>query len=152
MKREAPEGAHRITIRVLYADTDKMGVVYHAGYLRFCEAARAELMRHVGLPYRELEATGRMLPVIEAHLRFVAPARYDEIIEVAAWVEELSGASITFHYLIERDHALLVEATTRHTCLDRTNHVVRLPDELRHLAKKKTVKPPARQGAGREES
>ncbi len=135
MKREAAPGAHRIRRRVLYADTDTMGVVYHAGYLRFCEAGRAELMRNLGLPYRDMEAQGRRLPVIEAHLKFLASARYDDELDIHTWVDEVTGASITFRYLIEKDGVPLVECMTRHTCLDKeTSRVVRLPDALRRLA------------------
>ena len=74
-------------IRVLYADTDQMGVVNNVVYLRWFEIGRAEWLRQHGRPYKELEALGHMLPVVEAHLRYREPARYDDIVDVHGGAE-----------------------------------------------------------------
>ncbi len=130
MKKERPENAFYVKHRVLYADTDKMGVVYHSTYLRFAEIGRAELMRSKGLSYRQFEDTGKALPIIETHMRHLAPAHYDDEIDIITWLDEVSSASITFFYHIEFNGKLLVECYTKHTCIDSDGHVIKLPQEL----------------------
>src|SRR5204863_4018597 len=78
----APMHSHRTHIRVRYAETDQMGVVYYANYFVWFEVARTDLLRTLGWTYREMEASGVMLPVIEAHCEYRRPARYDDEIEV----------------------------------------------------------------------
>src|SRR5205809_1105666 len=90
------------TVRVLMADTDAMGIVYHANYLRWFEVGRAELVRAAGLPYVEMEKLGLGLPVIEARLRYKASARYDDVLSIDARVAEIGRVRVNFHYRILR--------------------------------------------------
>jgi acyl-CoA thioester hydrolase len=103
-------------VRVRYADTDAMGVVYHANYLVWFEVGRGELMRAWGIPYAQFEAQGIFVPVVDAHLRYISPARYDDLLEVQTRVEELTPARIKFAYQIRRveDDRLLCEGYTLH--------------------------------------
>jgi acyl-CoA thioester hydrolase len=89
-------------VRVRYAETDRMGVVYHANYLVWCEVGRTDLIRQLGTSYAEIEAEGTMLAVSEASLRFHAPARYDDVILVQTTVEEVRSRTVTFAYLVSR--------------------------------------------------
>ena len=108
--------AQRITIpyRVPYADTDQMQVVYYANYLTFFERARNELMRACGYTYRELEAGGFALPVLEAHVNYHAPATYDDLLEITAWCDEFKGVRLKICCEIRRDGRLLAEGYTVH--------------------------------------
>src|SRR5947209_662135 len=119
-------------IRVLYADTDQMGVVNNVVYLRWFEVGRAEWIRGHGGSYREIEASGYRLPVIEAHLKYKEPARYDELVAVECGPEEIRAASVRFWYKLRRagDGALLCEGWTVHACIDTEGKLRRFPDEL----------------------
>src|SRR5207344_46817 len=86
------------TVRVRYAETDQMGVVYYANYLVWFEVARADLLRSLGWTYREMEATGVLLPVIEAHCEYRRPARYDEEIEIRTQGQLRSAVRMEFSY------------------------------------------------------
>jgi acyl-CoA thioester hydrolase len=82
--------------RVIFGDTDQMGVVYYANYLRFFEGARASYWRGQGHSYKDLEAADVALPVVEAHCRYRRPAFYEDLLAIAVVVSELRGASLTF--------------------------------------------------------
>ena len=103
-------------IRVRYADTDKMGVVYNGNYLTFFEVGRTELMRSKGMPYKELENAGYMLPLIEAHVNYKQSAFYDDILLVKAIVD-LSEirATLHFNYEIMVKDKLIATGWTVHT-------------------------------------
>jgi acyl-CoA thioester hydrolase len=119
-------------VRVLYADTDQMGVVNNVHYLRWFEVGRAEWIRAHGLTYRQIEAEGVMLPVVEARLRYRAPARYDDRIAIAAEPRELRAASVSFYYELVRveDGVLLCDGHTRHACVALDGCVRRFPADL----------------------
>jgi acyl-CoA thioester hydrolase len=120
--------------RVIYGDTDQMGVVYYGNYLRFFEIARNELLRLSGARYRAFEETHRlMLPVVEAHVRYRRPARYDDELAIHAAITEVRGASARFVYEIRRlpDGESLVDGHTVHACIDAEGRVARIPTELR---------------------
>lgn len=106
---------HVTMYRVRYSDTDKMGVVYHGGYLRLFEIGRTEYLRDKGLPYSELEQSGYMLPVLESHCEYLRPAHYDDLLEIRTVVEPLSGARLNISYEITRQDVTLVRGWTRHT-------------------------------------
>ena len=127
-------------IRVLYADTDQMGVVNNVVYLRWFEVGRAEWLRQHGRPYKELESLGHWLPVVEAHLRYREPARYDDILEIEAEADDLRAASVRFNYIIRRsgDGAVLCEGYTLHACLGPDGRVSRFPDDLLALLRPET--------------
>ncbi len=121
----------RTEIRVIYGDTDQMGVVYYANYLRFFEAGRNEFIRAQGLRYRDFEARfGMVLPVAEAHVEYLAPARYDDLITVETTLAELRRVKLRFTYRLLRDRELLVTGFTLHACVDPEGRIRRLPAEL----------------------
>src|SRR5256714_11729555 len=87
---------HETTIRVRYAETDRMGVVYHANYLAWCEVGRTEYIRSGGMSYREMEARGVPLVVADATIRYHAPARYDDVVRVETTLGDVRSRSVTF--------------------------------------------------------
>lgn len=89
---------HTTTLRVRYADTDKMGIVYYAKYLEYFEVARTEMLRALGLPYRELEAAGYELPVASASIKYYKGAKYDDEITVTAEFTPSHSPRIEIHY------------------------------------------------------
>ncbi len=120
------------TIRVLFADTDAMGIVYYGNYLRWFEIGRAELMRRKGMAYAGLTETGVHLPVTEAYVRYGSPARYDDTIHVCAAIRELRRASISFAYRIERaDGSRLAEGHTVHAFTGPNGKIVPVPRGFR---------------------
>ena len=121
------------TLRVRYAETDKMGVVYYANYLVWFEVARADLLRSLGWTYREMELAGVSLPVIEAHCDYRRPARYDDEIEVRTQGHVLSPVRMEFQYEVIRKQDEVVTATGRtvHAALDPTGKPCRLPQRVR---------------------
>ena len=125
----------RIAIRVRYAETDKMGVVYHANYFVWFEIGRCELLRRVGRSYRDMEASGIGLPVIEAHCEYKSPARYDDELVVTTKGVMLSPARVEFAYEISRAADATINAVGRtvHAAVDTTGRPCRLPDYIREL-------------------
>ena len=122
----------RTEIRVIYGDTDRMGVVYYANYLRYFEAGRNEFIRAKGLRYRDFEERfGLVLPVAEAGVKYLEAARYDDLVAVETTLDEVRRASARFTYRIVRDGALLASGFTVHACLDGEGRIRRLPAELR---------------------
>jgi acyl-CoA thioester hydrolase len=86
-------------VRVRYAETDQMGVVYHANYLAWCDIGRTDLIRSLGgMTYAQLEKQGIALAVVEAHLRYIRPARYDDMIQIATRVTEVRSRVVRFDY------------------------------------------------------
>ncbi|HZZ84448.1 MAG TPA: thioesterase family protein [Anaeromyxobacteraceae bacterium] len=117
--------------RVIYGDTDQMGVVYYANYLRFFEAGRNEFIRAKGLRYRDFEEQHRLqLPVIEAQVAYKAPARYDDLLLVETRLTEVRRASARFGYRIVRAGELLATGHTVHACVDLEGKVQRMPRAL----------------------
>ena len=102
--------------RVAYADTDAMGVVYHAVYLRWFENGRTELLREIDYPYAELEKRLIWLPIVKATLEYKKAARYDDLLEIVTQFEELGQASMILSYEIfnKETGELLVTGSTRH--------------------------------------
>ena len=127
--------AQSITVRVRYAETDKMGVVYHANYFTWFEIGRCELLRAIGRSYRDLEASGIGLPVIEEHCEYKSPARYDDELVVKTRGTLLSPARVGFDYEISRPSDATINAVGRtvHAAVDATGRPCRLPDYIREL-------------------
>jgi len=131
----ADRTAQPINIRVRYAETDKMGVVYHANYFMWFEVGRCELLRAVGRSYREMEAEGIGLPVIEAHCEYMVAARYDDELQVRTWGKLLSPARVEFNYEISRPSDSTVNAVGRtvHAAVDTKGRPCRLPSYIQEL-------------------
>jgi len=132
---QAEQKPHQtISVRVRYAETDQMGVVYYANYLVWFEVGRCELLRSIGSSYRELEATGIMLPVIEAHCEYRSPARYDDELKVKVWGKLLSPARVEFRYEVSRpaDGTINALGRTVHAAI-RKGKPCRLPEHIRSL-------------------
>ena len=110
----------RTQIRVIYADTDAMGIVYHTNYIKWFEVGRNEYLRELGYPYFRLESEKLWLPVASVECLYKAPARYDDILEITAWMSELKAASLTMSYEIRKEETgeLLVTGSTRHAITD----------------------------------
>ena len=126
---------HRFEFRVRYSDTDQMGWVYYANYLRWFEVGRAEMLRSLGRTYRAVEEGGTLLPVLEAQCRYFAGARYDDLVAIETGVEELRKASVTFGYRVVRAEGgdVLATGSTRHCFLGRDGKAARPPEDLRLL-------------------
>jgi acyl-CoA thioester hydrolase len=121
------------TVRVRYAETDQMGVVYYANYFVWFEIARADLLRTLGWSYREMEETGVLLPVIEAQCEYRRPARYDDEIEVTTVGRLASPARMEFAYEVVVSGSRSVAATgrTSHAATTRDGRPCRLPARIR---------------------
>ena len=122
-------------VRVRYAETDQMGVVYYSNYFVWFEVARTDLLRHEGCSYKDMEADGFSLPVVEAHCHYKQSARYDEDVEIRTSGVLLSPVRVRFEYEVVRpaDTAVLAEGHTVHAVLDKSGKPRRLPDRIREL-------------------
>lgn len=126
----------RSTFRARYAETDQMGVIHHASYLAWCEIGRTDYMRELGVPYAEVERRGVYLAVADVNVRYGAPARYDDLIEVVSRVESVKSRTITFAYEIGRlepDPGPIARASTTLICIDPDGRPRRLPVEVLDL-------------------
>jgi acyl-CoA thioester hydrolase len=123
------------SLRVRYAETDKMGVVYYANYLVWFEVARADLLRSLGWTYREMEIAGISLPVIEAHCQYLRPARYDDEIDVKTEGRMLSAVRMEFEYHVIRktDQTIAAQGKTVHAAVDAAGKPCRLPERVREV-------------------
>jgi acyl-CoA thioester hydrolase len=130
--------------RVIYGDTDQMGVVYYANYLRYFEHARNEFFRDRGGTYREFEAQGLMLPVVEAAVNYRAPARYDDLLLIDTDIISTSRVRLTFGYEVRRENesVLLCSGHTVHACLTTAGKPARLPDYVAKLASRSGKREP----------
>lgn len=126
--------APRVTrLRVRYADVDRMGVAYYANYFVWFEVARTDWLRSAGLTYRDLEAEGVLLPVIDARCQYKAPARYDESLAVSAVARLVSPARLAFDYEITGPATLVAVGSTVHATMDRAGRPIRMPARLKEL-------------------
>jgi acyl-CoA thioester hydrolase len=131
----SPDAIHTTRVRVRYADTDRMGVVYYANYLVWFEVARTEWLRATGWSYREMEREGVSLPVIEAHCEYRQPARYDDEVDIAARATLLTPVRIRFDYDVTRaaDGTLAAVGYTVHAAVDAAGKPRRLPARVREI-------------------
>ena len=123
--------------RVLYGDTDSMGVAYYANYLKWFEIGRTELFRALGSSYRSWEERGCFLPVYEAYCRYHKPARYDDIIRIQTTSCLEGKLRLRFDYQLshKENGTLLAEGYTVHVCTDKDGRVIKPPVELRKFFK-----------------
>lgn len=122
-------------LRVRYAETDAMGVVHHSSYVVWLEAGRSDWLRQRGTSYGEaFEAAGYCLPVVELSLRYLAPARYDDLVTVRTWVEELRSRRIRFGYeVVDAAGRPLAVGQTTHLCTTTAGQVAAIPPAVRAL-------------------
>ncbi len=129
----APQIRHT-SVRVRYAETDKMGVVYHANYFVWFEVGRTDWLRQAGWTYRELEADGVSLPVIEAHCEYRQPARYDDELGIRTRATCLSPVRVRFDYeIVLPSETLAVTGYTVHCAVDLSGRPCRLPERVRAM-------------------
>jgi len=124
---------HKTETRVTYADTDAMGIVYYANYLRWFEMGRTEFMRNLGIYYKQMEEHGTYLPVSEVSCKYLVPARYDDILIIETSVDFLKRASIQFAYRIlrKKDEAELANGKTLHAFVDKEGKIIKVPTALK---------------------
>jgi acyl-CoA thioester hydrolase len=132
-ERARPASVSRVRVR--YAETDKMGVVYYANYFVWFEVARADLLRSLGWSYREMELAGVSLPVIDAQCRYHRSVRYDDELEVRAEGRLLSKVRMEFSYQVVRcdDQLLAASGRTTHAALDPAGKPCRLPVRIQDV-------------------
>jgi acyl-CoA thioester hydrolase len=118
------------TVRVRYAETDQMGVVYYANYLVWFEVARGALCRDRGIDYGEMEACGLLLPIVEARVRYRLPARYDDEITLEIRPAELRSRSVRFSYRVLRGDELLADGETLQVLTGTDGRPRALPPDL----------------------
>lgn len=122
-------------VRVRYAETDKMGIVYYANYLVWFEIGRTDWLRDTGWTYRAMEEAGLQLPVTEAHCEYRQGARYDDEVEIRTRAQKLSPVRIQFDYEAVRraDAAVLATGYTVHAAIDRQGRPARMPERVKDL-------------------
>ncbi len=119
------ESRSQITVR--YAETDMMGIVYHGSYLPWFEVARTTLLKEQNLPYRQLEADGYFIPVLEIHAKYHRPALYDDVITIVARLTEKPTLRFRLEYQVLRDETLLATGYSVHAFIDTQGRPVRPP-------------------------
>lgn len=119
------------TIRVRYAETDRMGLLHHANYIVYFEQARTELLRHRGWSYREIEDAGHFLVIVEVGCKFKRPAHYDDLLTIKTIVEKVTHVKIVHRYEVRRDGLLLAEGHSTLACVDAEGRPQALPAALR---------------------
>ena len=120
-----------IQIRVRYAETDRMGLLHHANYLVYFEQARTELLRQLGMTYRDLEDQGFLLVLTKVEVRYKSPARYDDVLTVRTTVERTTAVRIDHRYEVLCDGRLVAEGSSTLACVNREGRPQVLPERLR---------------------
>ncbi len=120
-------------IRVRYGETDQMGVAHHSHYIVWCEQARTDHMRRLGVRYRDLEDRGLHLPVVQVQIRYRAPARYDDPVRIRCWVRDVSSRRVEFGYAVEHGETgrLLATAITALIAVDSSHALTTIPRDVR---------------------
>lgn len=143
-RREPPAPAparkpkfHEFQVRVTYADTDKAGIIYYANYLKYLEQGRTELLRSLGVRYRDLEVQRKLfLPAVSANCEYLAPSRYDDLLTIRTWISELGRASISFSCEVvdgELGGKVVARVRSRHAIVTDLWRPARVPADLRVL-------------------
>lgn len=132
LKPTTPMFVHKTQIRVRYAETDQMGYAYYGNYATYYEVARVEALRAAGLSYKVMEESGIMMPVLENHAKYIAPAMYDEVLTIETTIAELPTARITFRYAFYNEAGKLIHTGETLLCFMRkdTRRPCRLPEEF----------------------
>ena len=122
-------------IRVRYADTDRMGVVYHGKYSVYFEIGRSEYIREKGFTYRDFEEMGYQLVVVGLEAKYYNSATYDDLLTVRTGISELKSRGLTFHYEIYKNGNIIVEGKTKHICVNSGKKPVVIPSPLIEILK-----------------
>lgn len=133
-QHRAGQDSRDISIRVRYAETDRMGLLHHAQYLVYFEQGRTELLRQQGISYRDLEDAGYFLVVVEARVRYRRPAYYDDLLTLRTTLQRVTAVRIEYRYELYRDGELLAEGATTLACVDRQGKLQALPPVLRQTS------------------
>lgn len=120
-------------VRVRFCDTDMMGIVHHSNYFAYFEAGRLDWVRKRGATYADWASRGQHLPVVEASIKYRAPARFDDMLDVETTLAELRFATMRFDYRITRQSVLLAEGSTRLACVNDEHAVMRFSEEMIEL-------------------
>ena len=120
----------RSQVTVRYAETDMMGIVYHANYLPWFEVARTQLLREQGFPYRQLESDGFRIPVLEVSAKYRRPALYDDTLTIITRLKERPTLRVHLDYEVRRGDELLVTGFTTHAFINKAGEPVRPPAHL----------------------
>lgn len=118
-------------LRVRFCETDLMGIVHHSAYLVYFEAGRVEWLRRRGVTYADWAGHGIHLPVVEAHVGYKTPARFDDVLAVETTLGKLGAASMRFDYVLRRGDTVVADGWTRLGCMDNTHKVMRMPPHVR---------------------
>ena len=119
------QASAQVTVR--YAETDMMGIVYHANYLPWFEVARTQLLREQGFPYKQLEADGYRIPVLEVAAKYSRPAVYDDVLTITAFIREKPLLRIRIEYEVKRGDELLATGSSSHAFCDLNGRPTRPP-------------------------
>lgn len=125
---DKPGKSCRIEIRVRYAETDPMGYLHHSRYFEYFEMGRTELLRQMGFPYRRCEQQGIFFVVTRLECRFLAPARYDDLLSLMTTTRRLGRARIDHDYELCRDGRVICRASSTIACVDRQGRLQPIPD------------------------
>ena len=120
-------------LRVRFCETDLMGIVHHGSYLVYFEAGRVEWLRRRGVTYADWASSGVHLPVVEAHVSYKAPSRFDDLLVVETTLTELRAVSMKFAYRIRRGTTAIAEGWTRLGCIDAEHKLLRIPEYMRDV-------------------
>ena len=120
-----------VTIRVRYAETDRMGLLHHANYFVYFEMGRTEQLRQRGLSYRDIEDAGHLLVIVDLGCKYKRPAYYDDLLTIRTTVARVTHVKIVHRYEVLRDGLLLAEGHSTLACVDREGKPQALPEVLR---------------------
>ncbi len=123
------------TIRVIYGDTDNMGIAYHANYFRWFEIGRSEMFRSLGLAYRDIEKRGIFLPLSEVGCKYLAPIHYDDLLVIETTLDRTVRGGMKFNYRLfkEQENTVLARGFSKHAFMNREGKVVRPPTFIMDL-------------------
>jgi acyl-CoA thioester hydrolase len=122
--------SNETTVRVRYAETDRMGLLHHANYIVYFELARTEMLRSKGVSYREVEDSGHFLVIIDLGCKFKKPAYYDDLLTIRTTVARVTHVKIVHEYRVFRGEDLLAEGHSTLACVDREGKPQALPTIL----------------------
>ena len=127
----------QIEIRIRYGETDQMGFCYYGNYAQFLEVARVETLREQGISYKELEENGILLPVRNYSIKYIAPAKYDDIIQINTEISDIKNSQIIFKYSIYLEQKLIATAVTELVFVSKKNYKpMKVPADFKFLAEK----------------